>query len=350
MTKKPLPTFARLRSLSFFGLTFKNKACPAVSAKASCESWKRSEWSRRGKLFLLITCFTPIFASDLTDTTDFDETNFSIYTQNEAAQKKPFNSLQVAGPLAVAGLASVNKLNVKQGADFGADVAVDGTLFVDGGIVLDTCLVLTCTSAGQLLANGIPVGSVTDSLNVTGDGGITFGSATNPCLTLTCTTQGQLLIDNVPVVTGSGGSLIPFSSGADLSATFTTNPTIMLGFGTQSTLSTNAIYFVAPVAGTLSNLYARMEFGYSDGGGDTFNFNFILSNSVTPSINLTVPISYTVTFPTSGGAYAQGVDVGSISVAAGDLIQLQVTAVDPVPASLTQVYFLSAGVLFSPTP
>lgn len=99
----------------------------------------------RGKLFVLVLCASTVCANN-----------------------KQFDSLQVAGPVAVSGLASLNALNVKNGADFGGDVAVDGTLFVDGGIVLDSCLVLTCTSPGQLLVNDVPV-----SLATGGGGGAT---------------------------------------------------------------------------------------------------------------------------------------------------------------------------------
>jgi len=150
------------------------------------------------KLLLLVSCVIPVFtfSMDLTDISDFaDETNSQEFV------KKPFNSLQVAGPLAVTGLTSVNALNVKQGADFGGDVAVDGTLFVDGGIVLDSCLVMTCTSAGQLLVNGVPVGgSSFDSIDVTGDAVIGGSLSLNDgCVLLTCTTAGQLLVNDVPV-------------------------------------------------------------------------------------------------------------------------------------------------------
>jgi len=103
------------------------------------------------KLIVLVSYILPmqIYAEISFDLADInDEINIV---------RKPFNSLQVAGPLAVTGLASLAALNVKNGADFGSDVAVDGTLFVDGGIVLDSCLVLTCTSAGTLLVNGVPI-------------------------------------------------------------------------------------------------------------------------------------------------------------------------------------------------
>jgi len=103
------------------------------------------------KLIVLVSYILPmqIYAEISFDLADIsDETN---------AVRKPFNSLQVAGPLAVTGLASLAALNVKNGADFGGDVAIDGNLYVDGGIVLDSCLVLTCTSAGTLLVNGQPI-------------------------------------------------------------------------------------------------------------------------------------------------------------------------------------------------
>jgi len=107
------------------------------------------------KLLLLISCIIPVLASgmDFADVGDMDEA--------APGHRKPFTSLQVAGPLAVTGLASLNALNVKKGADFGADVGVDGNLYVDGNITLDSCLVLTCTSAGQLLVNNIALSSAT---------------------------------------------------------------------------------------------------------------------------------------------------------------------------------------------
>jgi len=123
-------------------------------------------YSGRSKLFLLISCSTSLLASEFSDIADL---NYEISSEPAYAQgygeastvRKPLPSLQVAGPVNIAGLASFNALNVKNGADFGGDVAIDGNLFVDGNITLDTCLVLTCTSAGILLANGIPVGLAT---------------------------------------------------------------------------------------------------------------------------------------------------------------------------------------------
>jgi len=107
------------------------------------------------------------------------------YTIQISASSKPFNSLQVAGPLTATGLTSVNGLNVKQGADFGGDVAADGTLFVDGNIVLDSCAVLTCDS-GQLLVNGVPVnlGINCNAIPLTVPaGGATISSPGYYCLT-----------------------------------------------------------------------------------------------------------------------------------------------------------------------
>jgi len=103
------------------------------------------------KLIVLVSYILPmqIYAEISFDLADIsDETN---------TVRKPFNSLQVAGPLAVTGLTSLNALNVKNGADFGSDVAIDGNLYADGGIVLDSCLVMTCTGGGVLLVNGQPI-------------------------------------------------------------------------------------------------------------------------------------------------------------------------------------------------
>jgi len=125
------------------------------------------------KLFLLVSCVLPI----------------GLY----ASSNKTFNSLQVAGPLAVTGLASVNKLNVKNGADFGGDVGIDGTLFVDNSIVLDSCLVLTCTWAGQLLVNGSPVATAAE-------GGVTSSATACAYAVARFNNLSTTDIDNAPLV------------------------------------------------------------------------------------------------------------------------------------------------------
>jgi len=199
---------------------------------------------RRINLLLLVFCFTPIVAYDFNDITDFtDEINIT---------RKPFNSLQVAGPAIVTGLTSLNALNVKQGADFGGDVVVDGNMFVDGGIVLDSCLVLTCTSAGQLLINGIAVSSSTnvnlcDAIPLTVS--ITGTTITNPgyyCLVKTATgvplptaavitiasNDVTLDLNNQTIVPGSG------VDGIDVSASFSR---ITIKNGTLSMSTSGAI-------------------------------------------------------------------------------------------------------------
>jgi len=144
------------------------------------------------KLLLLVSCVIPVMVSakkdecsksssaraqgdkkrsaDLADMDGMDD-------KEDGSTRKPFTSLQVAGPLAVTGLASLNALNVKKGADFGADVGVDGNLYVDGGIVLDSCLMLTCTTAGQLLVNNIAVSSATGGAQL-GQYGYVYSTAT----------------------------------------------------------------------------------------------------------------------------------------------------------------------------
>jgi len=117
----------------------------------------------RGTLFLLVSFMASSAKEIPVDLGDIEGTNQDVqpaYAQGYSVAsdvKKPFNSLQVAGPAAVTGLTSLAALNVKNGADFGSDLAIDGNLYVDGGIVLDSCLVLTCTSAGTLLVNGQPI-------------------------------------------------------------------------------------------------------------------------------------------------------------------------------------------------
>jgi len=139
------------------------------------------------KLFVLISCTLPIQIHASSKPFNSLQVAGPAVASSYVGQatRKPLNSLQVAGPLTATGLTSVNGLNVKNGADFGGDVAADGTLFVDGGIVLDSCAVLTCDS-GQLLVNGIPVnlGIDCNAIPLTvGVGGALINSPGYYCLT-----------------------------------------------------------------------------------------------------------------------------------------------------------------------
>jgi len=249
-----------------------------------------------------------------------------------ASNSKPFNSLQVAGPAIVTGLASVNALNVKNGADFGGDVAVDGMLFVDGGMVLDSCLVLTCTTAGQLLVNGLPV--------VTGSAAF------------------------------SGVSLIPFSSGVINNGVFTSG-SILMGFGNyvqdnSGDAARTALAFTVPTEGKLYDLNVSVDGYYTStaAGSLTFDFTLLVShcdNGSLPSYSSSSLSASATLTPVVTLSFGQGFtgcgtnNVYSLAVAAGDRVVLQVTSTSPGidcffgENECVNPLGFSAGVLYSPT-
>ena len=177
--------------------------------------------------------------------------------------------------------------------------------------------------------------------------------------------QGPRGIQGIPI-----GSLIPFSSGIIANSSVTTSPPVVMGFGSNTVVTTisspimfGQYAFSVPLAGFLSNLQASVDAHFAPNTAQdllTYTFTILDSpctgltaptNTYAPTLlsaDATFPAVTTITYPAGQYVSTSGNNTSSIPVAQGDRIVLQITSNQGTPPAIDAIGF-NGGVFYSPS-